>query len=164
MTAGEVPRGVWKPRARRRSESQSGAPSSQLVRGVSARALRSERVSALMRRCREGEGNAPKPMAGGFVGRGVEDIHQIASGGRGEGKSDTAVLKIGERFGDASRGNDQFAKLLDAAFLELLCPFGECLQFRINIAGFAHLLSPLRGDAPMIISMISQCCRVVETV
>ncbi len=61
-------------------------------------------------------------------------------------------------------GDDQFAKLLHAAFLQLLRLVGQCLQFRIKVTRFTHRKSPLRVDAPMIISSSFHCCRVVETV
>ena len=46
---------------------------------------------------------------------------------------------------DPPRAKEAFvkaAKVAHAAFLQLLCLVGKGLQFRIKIAGFAHLLSP----------------------
>ena len=67
-----------------------------------------------------------------------------------------------ERIG--ARGNDEFAELANAAFLEGLRFGFERLQFRIDIAWFAHVASSLWGDAPIIEMRFPMRSKVVGTV
>src|SRR3546814_2518567 len=66
-------------------------------------------------------------------------------------RRDRPQQRAGEHVGVdlvGTRGDDEFAKLANAAFLEGLRFRFERLQFRIDVAGFAHVASQI-GRAPV---------------